>query len=134
MSKKYIVAMLNSEPAPPELEYFCGLSQHAREKTIEEVREKGDCTDLLWDTDPECALRHKFMDGAADDCQLLLDMGYDGSLIRVYEAEMSYVPVDKLKLHKLMMQRQVHAVMEKLTTEDINYLENLGILDLTKVT
>jgi hypothetical protein len=132
MSKKFIVALRNSEPAEPEFEYYCGLSQQARDKSIDGVREDKDRNDILWDTDPDCALKLINLAAAARDAQLLIDVGYDVDLIRIFTAEMVYTQLPHEETEKYMQELAVKSIIDKLTVSDVEYLEDKGLLDLSK--
>jgi hypothetical protein len=134
MSKKYIIALRNSEPAPPEFEYYCGLAPAAHEKTLNQLLEYKNKKDILWDADIECASKITNLDTAADQCNFLVEMGYDDDYIRVFTAEMQYEEISPGEIGICLRNRRVGNILKKLNTNDVDFLKKYGVLDLTKVT
>ena len=131
---KYIIGIRNPEPAEPVLEYYCGVSDRGRNMSIDELAQDKNRNNLLYDANPASAAKFTTMDSIAEVCQLLIDIGFESDLLRVYEARMEYIPVDVDELQHLIKVHKVTNIMDKLSFEEKDYLKQLGVLDLTKVT
>ena len=134
MSKKYIIGIRNSEPAPPEIEYYCGISQRGNKMSTDEIRQDKNSNNFIWVADPSAAAKLTTMDGVVEICQLLIDIGFEPDLLRVYEARMEYTPVDVEDLQHHIKVHKVTNIMDKLSHKEKDYLKQLGVLDLTNVT
>jgi len=102
---KFVIGIKNSEPAPPEFEYYCGAKPPITNLFSCVVTQE-----TVWDADPDCAEVFRSTLAVADAL---------GCLTKLF-------PHDTLFIDK--------RVVSGLGADEIEYLQDNGVLDLTNVT
>ena len=125
---RYIIALRNFEPAPPEYEYYCGTKGTAGKHLFNGATTE----DIIWDDDRDAALKLLSEGSAADSYIALTELGYDGMI--VYKVAQVYTPIDVEIFKALVAKNRVESILASMSGEDVDYLKKLGILDLTIVT
>ena len=132
MSERYIIAQHNSEPAPPEYMYYCGVS--VRNKGIAEtnLREVAKKEHVMWDDDRSSARQLRSLSGTIDAYISLENLGFEN--LRIFKITLKYEQVDISEFKEAVKKERVREIINKLEISDASYLQEIGVLDLTHVT
>ena len=129
---RYIIAQHNSEPAPPEYMYYSGISHSTSKGTADIALQSCGKEQVLWDDDRRSAKKLHTMDAAVSAYISLENLGFEN--LRLFEITLNYGPVDILEFKGLVTEARVREIISKLDEKDAEYLERIGVLDLTIVT
>ena len=129
---RFIIAQKNIEPAPPEFEYYCGIStSYGKGTATAELETVKAASDILWD-DRSAARKFSSLSDIAAAVAALEKLGFEN--LRVFELVISYEPVDTDDINRLVRERRVNDIINQLSQDDIKYLRSVGVLHLTNVT
>jgi len=126
---KFIIGLRNSEPAPPEVEYVCGPKS-----PITDFSACVALKEVLWDENPDTAKVFHSFESLADAIVLLTDAGCDASLLCVMQKITTYQPMDAKTISTAVRENRIQHIINNIPTEDLEYLRDAGVLDLTNVT
>lgn len=124
---RFIISVRNMDKHTPDYYYLCGARAP--------VRILSACTsrnEVLLDTDPGCALVLQSLDAAAYNYGLLKDLGFEG--IQILQKITTFENMDSTAFDDMVTQSKIKSILDCICTEDIEYLQSKGVLDLTIVT
>jgi len=127
---KFVIGIKNSEPAPPEFEYYCGPKG-----AIQSLAACIDTAETVWDEDPDCAYVFHSMDEVASGVDLLTQLfGPISDRLFIKQRIVSYNLMDKNVFTRVIRTNRINSIIQQLDDEDVKYLQDNGVLDLTNVT
>ncbi len=129
MSKeKFIIGMKNTEPAPPEFLYFCGPSSpiNCLSACVNEA-------ETVWDTNPDSAHVFRTMEDVATGYDNLMQL-FPAQRLFIQARIVSYNTLSTEQFMDIIVQNRINNILGGLDKDDINYLREKGVLDLTIVT
>jgi len=127
-STKFVIGLRNSEPAPPEFTYYCGPSG-----AIQSLAACISESETVWDEDPDCAHVFRSLDEVSSGLDLLTQLfGHDDLFIK--QRIVSYDLMDKEVFVRVIQTNRINSIIQGLDVEDVKYLQDKGVLDLTIVT
>jgi predicted nuclease with RNAse H fold len=135
-SPKYIIGLKNLEPAPPEYMYYMGVNAadyNGKGTHVTILEEALSGTVVLWTEWREEALTIRSMNELAAVASELTRLGWLEGL-HVYEVQPSYTLMDSREIINEVNRRKVDKILSVLSQDDIDYLVENDILDLTIVT
>lgn len=129
---RYIIAQHNSEPAPPEYMYYCGVSLNTGKGTTEVALATCDKDQVMWDDNRRSARQLRSLQDAVDAFAFLETFGFEN--LRVFKVTLLYEPTDVSEFEHLAKVRRVTDIINQMDVKDAQYLKEIGVLDLTNVT
>lgn len=115
------------EKCEPDYYYFCGSK--APVSTLSACISQNE---VLLDTDPECAITLQSLDAAAYNYGLLQDLGFEGIL--VLQKITTFQNMESATFDEMVKQSRINSILSSLDDDDMKYLQDIGVLDLTIVT
>lgn len=124
---RFVISVRNLDKCEPDNYYYCGSKSPI---AYLDACVKQDEVSL--DGDVECAMTLNSLETAAHVYGLLKNLGFEG--VTVFQKVSSYVKMESPTFDKMVTERRVLSIMKGLDEDDIKYLQENGVLDLTIVT
>lgn len=124
---RFIISVKNTDKCPPDYFYLCGAKTPVSTLSACISRDE-----VLFDNDPECGITIQSLDAAVYNYGLLKDLGFEGIL--VLRKKTVFENMDSTTFDNMVKQSRINSIIEGLDADDIKYLEDNGVLDLTIVT
>jgi len=125
---KFVIGIKNSEPAPPEFEYYCGAKPPITNLFSCVVTQE-----TVWDADPDCAEVFRSTLAVADALGCLTKL-FPHDTLFIDKRVVSYERMDTKIFLKLVQTNRIADILKGLGADEIEYLQDNGVLDLTNVT
>jgi len=125
---KFVIGIKNSEPAPPEFVYFCGPKAPVNSLSACVVE-----SEVVWDADPDCAEVFRSTPAVADALGCLMKL-FPHDTLFIDKRVVSYERMDTKIFLKLVQTNRIADILKGLGADEIEYLQDNGVLDLTNVT
>jgi hypothetical protein len=129
MSKpqQFVIGIRNLDKCEPDWYYVCGAVS-----PVANLSAAICAKEVLLDPDIETALIFRGQESTAFNYGLIKGLGFEQ--LKILERTTSYESVDMEAFEKIVTQNKIESIIGSLDKGDIQYLENLGVLDLTIVT
>lgn len=124
---RFIISVKNTDKCPPDYFYLCGAKTPVSTLSACISRDE-----VLFDNDPECGITIQSLDAAVYNYGLLKDLGFEG--IQILQKITTFENMDSTAFDDMVTQSKIKSILDCICTEDIEYLQSKGVLDLTIVT